>query len=60
MPYSLRTLKQPLQRARSNTAGDRLDHFVDAVYAQRVGDGAGTADLKLVYTPLNGSGLECL
>ena len=36
-----------------------LDDFVDAVYAQRVGDGAGTADLKLVYTPLNGSGLEC-
>ena len=25
-----------------------------------VGDGAGTADLKLVYTPLNGSGLECV
>ena len=37
-----------------------LDDFVDAVYAQRVGDGAGTADLKLVYTPLNGSGLECV
>ena len=38
----------------------RLDAFVDAVYAQRVGDGAGIADLKLVYTPLNGSGLECV
>jgi phosphoglucomutase len=37
-----------------------LDDFVDAVYAQRVGDGAGTANLKLVYTPLNGSGLECV
>ena len=37
-----------------------LDDFVDAVYAQRVGDGAGTADLKLVYTPLNGSGLDCV
>ena len=37
-----------------------LDDFVDAVYAQRVGDGAGTAGLKLVYTPLNGSGLECV
>ena len=37
-----------------------LDDFVDAVYAQRVGDGAGIADLKLVYTPLNGSGLECV
>ena len=31
-----------------------------AIEAQRVGDGAGTADLKLVYTPLNGSGLECV
>ena len=37
-----------------------LDDFVDAVYAQHVGDGAGIADLKLVYTPLNGSGLECV
>ena len=37
-----------------------LDAFVDAVYAQRVGDGAGIADLKLVYTPLNGAGLECV
>ena len=37
-----------------------LDDFVDAVYAQRVGDGAGIADLRLVYTPLNGSGLECV
>ena len=39
---------------------DCIDAFVDAVYAQRVGDGAGIADLKLVYTPLNGSGLECV
>lgn len=37
-----------------------IDDFVDAVYAQRVGDGEGTEDLKLVYTPLNGSGLECV
>ena len=37
-----------------------LNDFVDAVYAQHVGDGAGIADLKLVYTPLNGSGLECV
>ena len=37
-----------------------LDAFVDAVYAQRVGSGDGIADLKLVYTPLNGSGLECI
>ena len=38
---------------------DCLDAFVDAVYAQRVGSGEGIADLNLVYTPLNGSGLEC-
>ena len=37
-----------------------LDAFVDAVYAQRVGSGEGVADLKLVYTPLNGAGLECV
>ena len=37
-----------------------LDAFVDAVYAQRVGDGAGVEELKMVYTPLNGSGLECV
>ena len=39
---------------------DCLDAFVDAVYAQRVGSGEGIADLNLVYTPLNGSGLECV
>ena len=37
-----------------------LDAFVDAVYAQRVGSGDGIADLNLVYTPLNGAGLECV
>ena len=37
-----------------------LEKFVDTVYAQRVGDGAGIDRLKLVYTPLNGSGLECV
>ena len=37
-----------------------LDGFLDTVYAQRVGDGAGTDQLKMVYTPLNGSGLECV
>lgn len=30
-----------------------LDDFVQAVYDQRVGDGAGIDALKLVYTPLN-------
>ena len=33
-----------------------LDDFVQAVYDQRVGDGAGIDALKLVYTPLNGTG----
>ena len=37
-----------------------LEKFVDTVYAQRVGDGAGIAELKLVYTPLNGTGRECV
>ncbi len=37
-----------------------LEKFVDTVYAQRVGDGAGIDKLKLVYTPLNGAGLECV
>ena len=36
-----------------------LDAYVDAVYANRVGKGA-LAALKLAYTPLNGSGLECV
>lgn len=37
-----------------------LDAFIDAVYAQRVGSGEGMEALKLVYTPLNGAGLECV
>ena len=37
-----------------------LDDFVQAVYDLRVGDGAGIDALKLVYTPLNGTGLECV
>ncbi|MEE1024229.1 MAG: phospho-sugar mutase [Acutalibacteraceae bacterium] len=37
-----------------------IDDFVEAVYDQRVGDGTGIDKLKLVYTPLNGSGLECV
>ena len=35
-----------------------LDGFVDAVLALR--PGSGVPRLKLVYTPLNGSGLECV
>lgn len=38
-----------------------LDSYLDAVYGQSVID-AATADqpLRLVYTPLNGTGLECI
>ena len=39
--------------------GDKcLDDFVDAVLALRPGN--DVSKLKLVYTPLNGSGLECV
>lgn len=37
-----------------------LEAYINAVYAQRVGDGSGIANLRVVYTPLNGSGLECV
>ena len=37
-----------------------LDGFVDAVYAQRLPIGADLPPLKVVYTPLNGAGLECV
>ena len=36
-----------------------LDAFLDAVQAQRINAGE-KPDLKLVYTPLNGAGLECV
>ena len=41
---------------------DTLDRFIDAVAAssQHVEPPADGADLKLVYTPLNGTGLECV
>ncbi len=41
---------------------DTLDRFIDAVAAnsQDVPAPADGADLKLVYTPLNGTGLECV
>lgn len=44
---------------------DTLDRFIDAVAEQSVapaaaaGD-AGASDVKVVYTPLNGTGLECV
>ena len=37
---------------------DCLDAFVDAVLALR--PGSDVSRLRLVYTPLNGSGLECV
>lgn len=37
-----------------------LDGFVDAVYAQRLPLETGLPPLKVVYTPLNGAGLECV
>lgn len=37
-----------------------LDRFIDAVMDLRVGDGEGIDSLKVVYTPLNGTGLECV
>lgn len=37
-----------------------INDFVDNVFDQRVGDLQGIDELKLVYTPLNGSGLECV
>lgn len=36
-----------------------LDAFIDAVYALRTGE-APSEDFKVVYTPLNGTGLECV
>lgn len=37
-----------------------LDSYLDEVCAQRIGDGKGISRLKLIYTPLNGSGMECV
>ena len=37
-----------------------LDAFVDAVFAQSVEAAGEKASLKLVYTPLNGTGRECV
>ena len=37
-----------------------LTDFIEAVCACRVGDGNGIDKLKIVYTPLNGTGAECV
>ncbi|MCH4184616.1 MAG: phospho-sugar mutase [Eggerthellaceae bacterium] len=42
-------------------AEDTLNRFIDAVYACSMSDpNAADTQLKLVYTPLNGTGLECV
>lgn len=37
-----------------------IDDFVQTVYEQRIDKSLDMSKLKLVYTPLNGSGLECV
>ena len=37
-----------------------LDAYLDAVYEQSLEPAGETGDLRLVYTPLNGTGLECV
>lgn len=37
-----------------------LDAYIDAVYEQHVLDDAQSGPLRVVYTPLNGTGLECV
>ena len=39
---------------------DTLERFLQAVQAQQVDREAGEEALRVVYTPLNGSGLECV
>ena len=39
---------------------DTLDRFIDAVAAQSLEGADPALELKVVYTPLNGTGLECV
>ena len=39
---------------------DVLDNFIEAVYATHVLDNDDEKDLNIVYTPLNGTGKECV
>ena len=39
---------------------DTLERFLQAVQAQQVDTAADETSLRVVYTPLNGSGLECV
>ncbi|MGM9593010.1 MAG: phospho-sugar mutase [Candidatus Onthomonas sp.] len=57
---ALCSLEEGLADGRIRMIGeDCLEAFLDAVQAQSVA-GGGKLDLKVVYTPLNGSGLECV
>ena len=59
----VRVLSENEARARgllADTPEAVLDSFVDAVYAQRLPLELGLPALKVVYTPLNGAGLECV
>lgn len=48
------------ERGLANFIGeDVIDAFLDAVYEQRV-EQDDSAPLRVVYTPLNGTGLECV
>ena len=42
------------------TPEETLDRFIAAVEEQKVDKSAGNAPLKVVYTPLNGTGRECV
>ena len=60
---SVRSVSEEEARARGlllDTPETVLDGFVDAVYAQRLPLAENMPPLKVVYTPLNGAGLECV
>lgn len=60
---NVRVVSEEEARARGllfDTPETVLDGFVDAVYAQRMPLAGNMPPLKVVYTPLNGAGLECV
>ena len=60
---SVRSVSEEEARAHGlllDTPETVLDGFVDAVYAQRLPLAENLPPLKVVYTPLNGAGLECV
>ncbi len=42
------------------TSEECLEAFINAVLSNKVSDGKVNEEFKMVYTPLNGSGLECV